>query len=128
MADVRNAIQAGNEKFMTAFKQRNAAGVASLYTEDAKLLPPNSQMMSGTTAIRDFWQGAMNAGIKEAKLETMEVEMQDDLAVEVGRYTLAIMPSEGSSSTDTGKYVVAWKNDNGTWKLHIDIWNTSAPA
>ena len=31
-----------------------------------------------------------------------------------------------AATTDVGKYVVVWKNDAGTWKLHIDIWNTNA--
>jgi uncharacterized protein (TIGR02246 family) len=113
METIRNAIQAGNEKFMSAFKQGDAAAVAALYTSDAKLLPPNNQMLSGPPEIQAFWQGAMNLGIKDAKLETVAVETRDDLAVEVGRYTLTIQPEGGDSLTDTGKYVVAWKNDNG---------------
>lgn len=26
-----------------------------------------------------------------------------------------------------GKYIVVWKDDGGTWKLHLDIWNTNTP-
>jgi uncharacterized protein (TIGR02246 family) len=125
MQDARNAILVNNEKFMADFKQGDAAGVAALYTADARLLPPNSQMIIGVKGIQEFWQGAMSLGIKEAKLETIDVETRDDLAIEVGRYTLRIEPAGGNSQIDSGKYVVVWKNDNGRWKLHIDIWNTS---
>jgi ketosteroid isomerase-like protein len=27
---------------------------------------------------------------------------------------------------DSGKYVVIWKREDGAWKLHRDIWTTSA--
>jgi hypothetical protein len=28
---------------------------------------------------------------------------------------------------DKGKYIVIWKKEDGTWKLHRDIWTTSVP-
>jgi hypothetical protein len=47
MGDTLNAIKAANEKFMSAFKAGDAGAIAALYTEDAKLLPPNSELMTG---------------------------------------------------------------------------------
>ena len=35
---------------------------------------------------------------------------------------------DGQSVTDIGKYLVVWKREGGAWRLHIDIWNTNAPA
>lgn len=128
MENIRDAITSANRNFMDAFKRGDAAGVAELYTRDAKLLPPDNQMMSGTEAIQSFWQGAMRMGIKEAKLETVEVEARNDLAYEIGRYTLTIQPEGGESMAVLGKYVVVWKNDGGSWKLHVDIWNANASA
>jgi ketosteroid isomerase-like protein len=45
------------------------------------------------------------------------------MACEVGRFTLTILSKGGRSVTDSGKYVVIWKIEGGTWKLHVDIWN-----
>lgn len=126
MGEIRQAVDAGNRSFMDAFQRGDAAGVAACYTADARLLPPNGEPTGGTAAITSFWQGAMNMGIKAARLETVELETRGDLAIEIGRYTLTIEPAPGTTVTDVGKYVVVWKNDGGTWKLHIDIWNTNA--
>ena len=123
MTKVIDEIRSANRKFMEMFDRGDAAGVAALYTADAKLMPPDTQVVNGTEAIRSFWQGAMNMGVKEAKLETMEVESRDDLAYEIGKYTLIIRPKEGENSTSSGKYLVVWKNRDGRWKLHVDIWN-----
>jgi len=128
MSKISEAIQAGNENFMAAFKRGDAAGVAACYAEDAWLLPPNGSIVTGAPDITVFWQGMMKLGIKEARLETKLLEERGDLAVEVGQYTLTIQPEGAGAITDVGKYVVVWKDDGGTWKLHIDIWNTSAPA
>src|SRR2546421_6819546 len=125
MENVEGAITSANQKFMDAFKRGDAAAVAALYTNDATLLPPDNQMMSGREAIHSFWQGAMKMGIKEAKLETVGVEAQGNLAYEIGRFALTIEPGGGGGTTLTGKYVVVWKERGGSWRLHVDIWNTN---
>ncbi len=125
MSAISEAIQSANHNFMSAFKRGDAAGVAACYTADARLLPPGTPPMSGTADIAAFWQGAMNLGIKEAKLETKEIEERGDLAVEIGQYTLTIQ-AESGIVTDVGKYIVTWKNEAGAWKLHFDIWNSNA--
>jgi uncharacterized protein (TIGR02246 family) len=128
MESIREDITSANQNFMDAFRRGDAAGIAALYTDEAKLLPPDSQMMSGREAIQSFWQGAIDMGIKEAQLETVEVEAEGNLACEVGRFALTVRPEGGGDTTLTGKYVVVWKNQGGTWRLHFDIWNTDGPA
>ena len=120
-----DAIVAANQQFMTAFSNSDDAALAALYTEDAKLLPTNSDVVSGNPAVQAFWKVVFEMGIKKATLETLEVEGMGDTAYEVGKYTLFI---EGEQVADSGKYVVIWKMVNGQWKLHRDIWNTSMPA
>jgi uncharacterized protein (TIGR02246 family) len=124
-ASPREAISAANARFMEAFRAGDAAGVAACYTADAQIMPPNSDVITGTDAIAGFWGTVMAAGIAGARLETMEVEAQGDVATEVGRYALS---GADGGSIDAGKYLVVWHRDGGAWKLHRDIWNTSRPA
>ena len=123
--DVRNDIRRADDAFEKHFREGNAAGMAELYTSTGMLLPTGSDIIQAREAIRDFWQGAMNMGIKEAKLEIMEVELQGDTIIEVGRYQLK---GAGGEAMDWGKYLVVWKQEGGDWKLHRDIWNTSKTA
>ena len=118
----RVAIEAANERFMQAFAQADAARLASLYTENAQLLPPGGEIAHGWEAIRAFWQAAMDSGITAARLEIAEVEEHGDTAIEVSRYTLL---GAGEQVLDQGKYIVIWKQERGQWKLHRDIFNTN---
>ena len=118
-------IEIANQRFMEAFERGDASGLAALYTEGGQLLPTHSDTITGSSAIKAFWKGAMEMGLKKAKLETIELEGQGDTAMEVGKYTLLL---EGGQVADSGKYIVIWKNEGGTWKLHRDIWNTSQAA
>lgn len=122
---VTRAIDAANQTFMAAFGRSDAAGVAALYTRGAKLLPPNNDFVSGADSIQAFWQGAIDMGIKQAVLETIEVEDHGDTAIEVGRY--ALRGGDGQIM-DQGKYIVIWKNENGQWKLHRDMWSSVPKA
>ena len=124
-SSAREAITAANANFMAAFRAADAGAVADCYTNAAQLLPANSEPVVGRSAIESFWRAVMGMGIASAKLETQEVESQGDLAVEVGRYTLA---GADGGALDSGKYVVVWHRDAGSWKLHRDIWTTSKPA
>lgn len=117
----RTEIERANDKFMEAFRQGDAAGMASLYTENGMVLPPNSESVEGHQQIQGFWQAVMDGGIKSIELQTGEIEQHDDTAYEVSRATLY---GEGRQVVDQAKYVVIWKCVNGMWKLHRDIFNS----
>ena len=125
VTDVRDAIAAADDEFMTAFNRGDAAGVAALYTEAAHLMPPNSDFIVGREGIQAFWQGAMDMGIKAAKITISEVEEHGDTAIEVSTYALL---GEGEQVLDEGKFIVVWKNEDDKWYLHRDIFNSNLPA
>ena len=128
MAQVRQAIEEANVKFGDAVRMADAAALASLYTEDARLLPPNSEMIEGKEGIEAFWGGGLEMGIKGAVLTTVDVLGLGDMVCEIGEYDLTIQPEGQEEIKDRGKYLVIWKKAaDGTWKLHVDIWNTNLP-
>jgi ketosteroid isomerase-like protein len=115
-------IAAAVEKFLAAFNSGNAAGVAMMYAKEAKIMPPNSEIVTGREAIQAFWKVGIDMGAKAA-LKIAEVEKHDDTAIEIGLYEL----SGGGQTLDKGKYVTIWKKVEGEWKMHRDIWNSNLP-
>jgi len=122
LAPTHNAITLSNQAFMKAFADDDAAAVSRCYTEDGKILPPQSEPITGRPGIEAFWRMVLDMGIKSATLETMEVVEYPGGACEVGRYLLAT--AEGKVA-DRGKYMVIWRDEGGAMKLYRDIWNTS---
>lgn len=123
--DVSAEIQAADEQFAAAFSAGDASAVAALYTEDAMLLPPNGDFVSGKAAIQAFWRSVLDMGVASAKLTVAEAESFGDTAWEVGRYNLY---TAAGDPIDEGKYIVVWKRTEEGWRLHRDIWNSSRPA
>ena len=124
-SQLRKAIVAANAEFAAAFARGDGAGIAALYAVDGQLLPPNSNIVSGREAIKTFWQGAIDSGLKQVKLETIEVHGAGATVAEVGTYSIL----DGNGQVlDSGKYVVIWKREKAKWRLYRDIWNSNNPA
>ena len=85
-AAVKAAIEANNKKFGDAVAAGNAAGVGGLFTDDAMVLPPNAEAVSGRPAIEKLFQMLIAAGVKGVTLTAQEVEAHGDAATEIGAY------------------------------------------
>jgi uncharacterized protein (TIGR02246 family) len=126
--DVHGAIDQTNARVMEAFKAGDAAAIAGMYTENAKMLPPDATEVAGRDAIQQFWQGWLDDGLKNLTLEAIDVEADGDLAYEVGNFSIEAPAENDVMATATGNYLVVWKRTSGgDWQLHVDTWN-DAPA
>lgn len=91
-----------------------------VYTRDARILPPGTGMIEGREQVKEFWRQAITAlRLKGAKLAIVEAEALGDRVFEIGRAELLV----GSGDTVAVKYVVQWKQEDGDWRWHVDIWN-----
>ena len=122
--DVKSEIAACYENFISAFNNGNAKGVAMNYTENAKIMPTNSDVIQGLEGIEAFWKGAMDMGLKKAEIEIIQAEGLGDTAIDEGRYKLFL---GNGQQADHGKYIVIWRKVGGSWKMDLDIWNSSMP-
>jgi uncharacterized protein (TIGR02246 family) len=120
--DVRAVIEAKSKAFSAAVARGDAAAVAALYTSTAQVLPPGGEVARGRDAIQKVFQGAIDAGMRDVPLTTLEVEAHGDTATEVGTWA---WKGKDGATVDHGKYLVIWKKEGGQWRLHRDIWNSS---
>lgn len=124
-AELKSKIGETNEKWMAALEQGNAAGVAECYTEDSQFMPPNAPIMKGREGVKAFIDGMMKAGVKKIKLTTSEIEGDENRALETGTYQVMV---DGDKVVDQGKYLVEWKNRDGKWYFHRDMFNSNMPS
>jgi uncharacterized protein (TIGR02246 family) len=122
LAQNRATIEKLNDAWTAAFNKGDAAAVATLYTEDAYVLPPGSAMVKGRAAIEAFWRQAAQQ-MTDAKLTTLDVlPLGRSAAREIGTVTLKTKSQPPQEVV--GKYVVVWRKIGRDWKLATDIWNT----
>jgi uncharacterized protein (TIGR02246 family) len=119
----RRGGASANRRYVEASNRGDVATLASLYAEDAMLLPPDHEPIQGRQAIRAFWQQGTDEGLEVTNLA---VEVNGDLGYLVGQYHL---PATDEEPADSGKYVMCLKRErDGSWKVTADIWNQSGDA
>ncbi len=123
------AIRGQVDRWLQLVKAKDAAGIAALYAEDGAVMPPNAPIGKGRAAIQQTWASMMQTPGFDLTFvpEQIIVSSSGDMALDRGTYRLAVAPN-GSSQTDTGKYVVVWRKIGGEWKVAADIFNSDLPA
>ena len=130
--DARQAIAASNQRWEEAALAGDAAGVASLYADDAVLMPPGAPRAEGRAAI----ESALAAMFEAAPATSVSIESDattfsesGELAYDVGTYAMAGTTPAGEAWEDKGKFLAVLRNVGGEWKIAADIWNSdAAPA
>ena len=123
------AIRGHVDHWLQLVKAKDAAGIAELYAEDGAVMPPNAPIGKGRAAIQQTWASMMRTpgfGLTFTP-EQIVVSSSGDMALDRGTYSLTFAP-DGTTQTDTGKYVVVWRKIGREWKVAADIFNSDLPA
>jgi ketosteroid isomerase-like protein len=118
-------IERANADFTSAHLTGDVAAIDAMFTRDAKSFPPGADAAVGPDALHTLTVEYLKSGIKEFREQTTDCYGNADLLVDQGTYTVAYGPD---STVERGKYMNVWKQEDGTWKIHANIWNTSPAA
>lgn len=124
--DVQSLIRNLAQDFVTAFNTGNYDQAAALFAPDGALLAPHHDPAYGPKAVEHLLHLLGDAGYQDLRLETVRVESSGDMAMEVGRYTVALRNPDGTIQGDRGKYVKVWRR-LGAWLIVADSWSTNLP-
>jgi hypothetical protein len=85
----------------------------------------NCPPVRGAAAVREFFFGALDAGLGEVEVDPLRVEVVGDLAYEAGRCKALIPSATGKRREERGKYLwVCARQSNGEWRLAADCWSS----
>ena len=121
---VFDKIVEAHQNLVDVFATQNADAMAALYTQDAQLMPPNGDFITGNAAVGAFWASMFTAGFDGLTIETLEVYGSGNNAAEVGLWALSM----NGEQVDNGKFIVIWKKIQGKWYVHRDCFNSNNPA
>jgi uncharacterized protein (TIGR02246 family) len=124
--DVQSLIRNLSQDFVTSFNTGNYDLAATLFAQDGAFMAPHHDPAYGPKAVERLLRQFGEAGYEDLRLETVRVDASGDMAVEIGRYTVAIRQPDGTVMADRGKYVKAWRR-LGAWLIAADCWSTNLP-
>ena len=121
-------VHAVAQAFADGVANHDAAGLASLYADHGRFLPPGMEPCEGRAEIQAAMQQLLDMGASSLEIEPLDVREAGNLTIEYGRYTLGIEPAGGEAMTQVGKYVVVHEaQGDGSTKIAFDIFNANTP-
>src|SRR5580765_6801014 len=119
------AVRAITQEWVLACNTKHLDDLLELYSPDALVLRSNYPPIRGAAAVREFFFGALDAGLGEVEIEPLRVDVIGDLAYEAGRCKALIPSSTGKRREERGKYLwVLQRQPNGEWKVVADCWSS----
>lgn len=118
-----------NRDFAAALTAKDAAAAASLYDEQASILPPNEPIVKGRANIQAYWKGVIDAGIIDGNVHTLDAGSDGNLGYEIGTFTLRFLGEKKDTILEKGKYTeVLKRNTEGKWMSIYGMWSSDEPA
>ena len=122
------ALAENRASFVAALAGGDAKAAAAVYAANARLLAPSAELLRGSEAIEAFWRAGLEAGIKAAELEAVELDRHEGIAYEIGRYALQLEPAEGGTIVDRGNYLLVHERQlDGSWRWVVEMFNPDVP-
>jgi ketosteroid isomerase-like protein len=125
MSRAEAAVRRITQEWVLACNTKHLDDLLDLYVADALVLRSNYPPVRGAAAVREFFFGALDAGLGEVEVEPLRMEIVGDLAYEAGRCKALVPGATGKRREERGKYLwVCARQSNGEWKLAADCWSS----
>ena len=125
----RGGASAVDLNWAKAYNSGNADAVASLYDEQAVLLPPGAPAVSGRAAIKAFFAKdtaeSQKAGVTFTLGPKPAGGVSGDMGWQSGSYAVK---DKAGKTVETGKYLSVSTKKDGKWLYVRDTWNADGAA
>ncbi len=122
------AIVKLQQQWEAAFKNRDAAALANLFTEDCVRMPDGATTTIGRQALEAAYRKEFDAIWKkkfDASIKTDEVVVSGDYGFARGTDTLT-EEENGKRSQETGKWMAVYRRQpDGSWKYFWSTYNSN---
>lgn len=111
-------------RFSEAVMSSDYEAIANSYTDDAKIFPNRTKILSGRDSILAYWTLPEGTQTTFHKITQSEIKINGNEAYDYGYYEGKTKHTDGEMSSWKGKYVIVWRKKGKKWKMYLDIWNS----
>ena len=117
-------------EFYTALNNGETSKRLALFSENALVLPDKGKLTLMTDSVKTVWKSWDKDWVFRLKdIEHVEISLSGDIAYTVNSYSYTFHRKDAEAVWYKTKNVHIWKKQkDGSWKLHVDIWNSDWTA
>jgi ketosteroid isomerase-like protein len=117
-------IEALTTKWAMSFGQGKTDALMDLYTENAMVFPPSSEILDCPSAISTYLLGLREVGMKQYTISNVDLDIKGDTAYETGLWEVTRIDSNGDTIMLEGNITnVLERQKDGNWKIKLQSWN-----
>ena len=117
-------IEALMTKWAMSFGQGKADALMDLYTENAMVFPPSSEILDCPSAISTYLLALREVGMKQYTISNVDLDIKGDTAYETGLWEVTRIDTNGDAIMLEGNITnVFEKQKDGSWKIKLQSWN-----
>lgn len=122
--DVRAEIAAAYAAWDSAFNKADAKAVATAYVSNAKVLPPNHQIISGPVEIENFFAGLFSSGFADHSLTMIDAGGDEKVVYGTAKWSANGKGADGSRQAAGGIATHVFERQaDGSLKLRLHTFN-----
>jgi len=119
-ASVLEELSAANKAFEKAVLEGDIDSLVNDYTDDGCVIAPMAGETCGKEPIRAFWESVISTIPKNVEIITEKAGSEGDLAFATGQ----LLITDADSTVHKNRFVLVFRNVEGSWKLRVDSWNS----
>lgn len=117
-----SAVMEATTQYGAAIVANDLDKMKSLLDEGIIMMPTEATAKNGIEESMDFFATGPSL---EGSITPDQVEGSGNLAYVRGNYNLTFIVNDTLHIPDNGKYIEVWKKqEDGSWKVVVDIWNS----
>lgn len=121
------ALRSAAEAYHAAASAKDAQSVVTFYADDAMLIPPNAERVEGVEGVRNYRFGFIETPGVQLHFETIRVAVSSggDMGWTFAIVDVSFTGPDGQPGSDRVRDFHVWKKqDDGSWKVVVDVWNS----
>lgn len=123
-SDSASEIELLNSTMAKSFGKGDIAQMVDLYTRDAVMLPPSSEILSNQEDIKRYWDGLRKIGVYDYSIYAVNHDIEGNVAYATALWEARRKTANGNVITMDGNISNVYeKQDDGSWKIRLQSWN-----
>jgi len=112
------------DQYLRAYNNGDPAALASLYMEDALVLPHERSIVRGRKEIQEFWRRRIVADhLRQTGRPLLIKTLREDIGTDVGCIVGAFERRDGETGLNLA--IDLKRDDHGQWRIAAEVWNST---